>query len=54
MKGIIPRALEQIFSFVNDDHTASYDIQVGYLQIYLEMVNSIQLKALTRANSCKI
>ena len=38
-QGIIPRALKHIFAFIAQDKTANYEVQLGYLQIYMELVN---------------
>ena len=37
-KGIIPRGLEHIFRETSLDQQYKYDIKIGYLQIYMEMV----------------
>lgn len=38
-KGIIPRALEQIFDReAEDEGEYSYNVEVGFIQIYLEMI----------------
>lgn len=37
-KGIIPRALEDIFRETKQNIEFSYEIKIGYIQIYMEMV----------------
>ena len=37
-RGIIPRFLIQIFTQIANDPKNMYTVQLGYLQIYMEMV----------------
>ncbi|KAM3135862.1 hypothetical protein pb186bvf_011991 [Paramecium bursaria] len=37
-QGIIPRSLEHIFTEIHKDVNTQYSIQIGYMQIYMEMI----------------
>ena len=37
-KGIIPRSLEEIFNLIKNDKENVYQMKIGYIQIYMEMV----------------
>jgi kinesin family protein 5 len=40
-RGIIPRALEEIFQHVEADTQFCYDVQIGFVQIYMEMLQDL-------------
>lgn len=40
-RGIIPRALEEIFTHIEQDINYCYDVQIGFVQIYMEMLQDL-------------
>jgi hypothetical protein len=42
-RGIIPRALENLFRETKNDTQHVYNFQVAYLQIYMEMVRIVSI-----------
>ena len=40
-KGIIPRSMHQIFSFVSSSNSHSFTIKIGFLQLYMEMLQDL-------------
>lgn len=44
LKGIMPRAFENIFSQINSDTTRQYLVRVSYLEIYQEEIRDLMSK----------
>ena len=40
-RGIIPRSLEKIFENVDQDEKYDYTISIGFIQIYMEMIQDL-------------
>lgn len=40
-RGIIPRSLEKIFEHIDEDTEYDYSISVGFIQIYMEMIQDL-------------
>jgi hypothetical protein len=40
-RGLIPRALEHLFSIIGRDAAHAYDVSVSYVQIYCELVHDL-------------
>lgn len=40
-KGVIPRSISQIFSHIQSSETHSFQVKVGFLQLYMEMLQDL-------------
>jgi kinesin family member 5 len=40
-KGIIPRSMQQIFTFIQASQTHSFQVKIGFLQLYMEMLQDL-------------